>query len=294
MRKWFRKLLAPVAASFIAGFILLVLSALEVPKMIKDYLQTLPTYASVFIWIGFFLLILIEFYVGYRFGKMAGKDDSPTAAENYRTITEKQATIQDLKTTIQDLLAANKSLQESQNSDFQNELRQRDALLNEVAFLLEPQRNQKENIAAFVKVTRIQYSTHDFEHHPFPYLTFVFDISNHSVFDITLGDEIVGRLNFRRAELLAEKHFEQPPPIITAFGGTGCVRVVQRLTDVETASIKKAVKDRADRTNLNPPEIDFRDIVFTIKGSASFPQIVAKQLSVVSGGASRIVNLEHI
>lgn len=97
MLKLFRKHAFPLIGSFILGLILLVLAAMEVPKMIKDYLQILPAYASVFIWIGLSLLILLEFYVGYRFGKKRGKDDAPTAAQHYNTLKEKNAEIETLK-----------------------------------------------------------------------------------------------------------------------------------------------------------------------------------------------------
>jgi hypothetical protein len=216
-------------------------------------------------------------------------------------LTERDKVIESLENNktayleqIQNLLAANKSLQEMQNNDFRNELRQRDVMLDEIAFLLEPQRKQRDNIASYVYIRQLQYSGHDFENHPFPRITFVFRITNNSVFDITLKDEIKGRLNFRGEYLLAEKHFEKPPPIIEGFGGTGDVRIVQRLTEVEAASIKRAIQERVTRTNLNPPEIDFKEIGFTVIGSEKYPQVTARSLTIANGKASHRVNLENI
>lgn len=174
---------------------------------------------------------------------------------------------------------------------YEGQIGEREAILSEIVFLRETVKEQQRNVGAFLKVERIEYSEHDFEGHPFPYITFVFEVSNRSVFDAAF-EKVKGCLSFWGERLTAEKHFENhSAPIIDAFGGKGDVRVVQRLTPVEADSISKAIKNRKAGTNLKIPEINFKDLHFTVKGSHDYPQVQEGLLRIYG---TNVVKLEDI
>lgn len=158
--------------------------------------------------------------------------------------------------------------------------------LQEYDWLLKIEKEDSENIDKRVDVQKVEYSDHDFEGHPHLVIVFAITVFNKSVFSVTFENRISGKLLFDKKPFDEKIQFHEPPPVIKR-NETGTIRIEQRLNDSEVAALKRVMERFEEQCKNNtsrgvpiPTEIDFSNLVITVKGADKFPQILPNKLDM--------------
>ena len=285
-------ILCGIAATLISTWIL----SEEGKRVIKEYALPLTDYYSYFVIAVFFLLAVSQWYIGYRFGKKRVANLTEEKAENDiaalkiehekrvgSLIEAKRVLYDEITQEYNDkheaFITAFKSDSSIEATNLRNGqqlsleiIEKHENTLNQNAWLIDLADKQTKNICDYVKLDKFFIS--HIKEKPLPYIVFLFEMKNNSLFDVTLENSIGGHMEFSGTTLEGSRTFTQEPHAFDC-NKPGWFAFEYRLSPAEFTMISEY--DGYDKDDY---VYNVSGLIFTIKGTEKSPQIISNPVKI--------------